>query len=66
MVAYLGTAQKAPERMSDHLQALRQLQDYLPAEAKKDQCAEPRISTGTTVAQIIERFRLPLGWCISC
>jgi molybdopterin synthase sulfur carrier subunit len=39
------------------------LQDYLPAEAKKTNALSLELDEGTTVAQIIERFSLPLKLC---
>ena len=36
------------------------LQDYLPAEAKKTNALTLDLADGTTVAQIVERFALPL------
>jgi sulfur carrier protein ThiS len=36
-----------------------QLQDYLPAEARKTNACEVDIPDGTSIAQIIERFKLP-------
>jgi sulfur carrier protein ThiS len=36
------------------------LQDYLPAEAKKTNALSLDLADGTTVAQIVERFALPL------
>ncbi len=36
-----------------------QLQDYLPAEARKTNACEVEIADATSVAQVIERFRLP-------
>ena len=36
------------------------LQDYLPAEAKKTNALTLDLEPGTTVAQIVERFALPL------
>lgn len=36
-----------------------QLQDYLPAEARKTNACSVEISEATTVAQVIERFKLP-------
>ena len=36
-----------------------QLQDYLPAEAKRTNLLSLEIADATTVAQIIERFKLP-------
>jgi sulfur carrier protein ThiS len=36
------------------------LQDYLPAEAKKSNALSLEIAEATTVAQIVERFALPL------
>ena len=38
----------------------RQLQDYLPAEAKKTNALALDLEEGTTVAQIVERFALPI------
>ncbi len=39
------------------------LQDYLPTEAKKTNALSLELEAGTTVAQIIERFALPLKLC---
>ena len=36
------------------------LQDYLPAEAKKTNALSLDLDDGTTVAQIVERFALPI------
>jgi sulfur carrier protein ThiS len=36
------------------------LQDYLPAEAKKTNALSLDLEPGTTVAQLVERFALPL------
>ncbi len=36
------------------------LQDYLPAEAKKTNALTLDLDDGTTVAQLVERFALPL------
>ena len=36
------------------------LQDYLPAEAKKTNALVLDLDEGTTVAQVVERFALPL------
>lgn len=36
-----------------------QLQDYLPAEARKTNACIVEIGEETTVAQVIERFKLP-------
>ena len=36
------------------------LQDYLPAEAKKTNALTLDLADGTTVAQVVERFALPL------
>jgi len=36
------------------------LQDYLPAEAKKTNALPLDLDEGTTVAQIVERFALPI------
>ena len=36
------------------------LQDYLPAEARKTNALTLDLADGTTVAQIVERFALPL------
>ena len=36
------------------------LQDYLPAEAKKTNALSLDLEPGTTVAQVVERFALPL------
>ena len=36
-----------------------QLQDYLPAEARKTNACIVEIAEATSVAQVIERFRLP-------
>jgi molybdopterin synthase sulfur carrier subunit len=36
-----------------------QLQDYLPAEARKTNACIVEIADATTVAQVIERFKLP-------
>ena len=36
-----------------------QLQDYLPAEARKTNAFALELSEGTPVAQVIERFSLP-------
>lgn len=36
------------------------LQDYLPAEAKKTNALTLDLDEGTTVAQVVERFALPL------
>ena len=36
------------------------LQDYLPAEAKKTNALTLELDDGTTVAQVVERFALPL------
>ena len=37
------------------------LQDYLPAEAKKTNALVLDLDEGTTVAQVVERFALPLN-----
>jgi sulfur carrier protein ThiS len=36
------------------------LQDYLPAEARKTNALSLELEPGTTVAQLVERFALPL------
>ncbi len=36
------------------------LQDYLPAEAKKTNALALDLEPGTTVAQVVERFALPI------
>jgi len=36
------------------------LQDYLPAEAKKTNALSLDLEPGTTVAQLVERFALPI------
>ena len=36
------------------------LQDYLPAEARKTNALSLDLEPGTTVAQLVERFALPL------
>jgi sulfur carrier protein ThiS len=36
-----------------------QLQDYLPAEARKTNACEVEIAETTSVAEVIERYRLP-------
>ena len=36
------------------------LQDYLPAEAKKTNALVLDLDEGTTVAQVVERFALPI------
>jgi sulfur carrier protein ThiS len=36
-----------------------QLQDYLPAEARKTNACSVEIEEATSVAQVIERFKLP-------
>ncbi len=36
------------------------LQDYLPAEAKKTNSLSLDLEPGTTVAQLVERFALPI------
>ncbi len=38
-----------------------QLQDYLPAEARKTNVCIVEIAEATSVAQVIEQFRLPAG-----
>jgi sulfur carrier protein ThiS len=39
------------------------LQDYLPAEAKKDNALALDLEEGTTILQVIERFGLPVKSC---
>jgi sulfur carrier protein ThiS len=39
------------------------LQDYLPAEAKKDNALALDLKDGTTILQVIERFGVPLKSC---
>lgn len=39
------------------------LQDYLPADAKKDNALTLDLEDGTTILQVIERFGLPLKSC---
>lgn len=39
------------------------LQDYLPAEAKRDNALVLDLAEGTTILQVIERFALPLKSC---
>jgi len=39
------------------------LQDYLPAEAKKNNALVLDLTDGTTILQVIERFGLPLKSC---
>ena len=47
-----------PQRITFKLFAT--LQDYLPAEAKKTNALTLDLDDGTTVAQLVERFALPL------
>ena len=39
------------------------LQDYLPAEGRRDNALQVELAEGTTIHQVIERFGLPLKSC---
>jgi sulfur carrier protein ThiS len=39
------------------------LQDYLPAEGKRDNALSVDLMEGTTILQVIERFGVPLKSC---
>jgi sulfur carrier protein ThiS len=39
------------------------LQDYLPAEGRKDNALQIELADGTTIHQVIERFGLPIKSC---
>ncbi|WP_333842431.1 MoaD/ThiS family protein [Pelomicrobium sp.] len=41
------------------LKLFAMLQDYLPAEARGERALELTLPEGTTVAAVVERFRLP-------
>jgi sulfur carrier protein ThiS len=50
-------------RMKATLKLFATLQDYLPAEAKKSNSVQIELADTTTVADLIERFRLPDKLC---
>jgi sulfur carrier protein ThiS len=49
--------------MKATLKLFATLQDYLPAEAKKSNSVQIELADTTTVADLIERFRLPDKLC---
>lgn len=45
------------------LKLFASLQDYLPGDAATGNAIELDLATGTTIGQLIERFRLPQASC---